>query len=88
MSLQPGHSVGTPVLSVVMVGATGAVGGSTVKALLTIPQVELLTLLGRRPVPIISGSNIRQEMVDIFDASSYARFLPGHNTAICTLAGC
>ena len=79
------HGVDTPVLSVVMMGATGAVGGSTVKALLAIPQLELLTLLGRRPVPSVSGSNIRQETIDIFDASSYAKFLPGHHTAICTL---
>ena len=71
--------------SVVMIGATGAVGGVVVKTLAALPQLQRLTLLGRRPVEGISGAAIAQELVDVFDPASYARHLPGHATAICTL---
>ena len=72
-------------LSVVMMGATGAVGGCTLKELLNMPQLERLSLLGRRSLPDISGDNIQQKEIDIFDANSYVEYLPGHNIAICTL---
>jgi len=71
--------------SVVMIGATGAVGGVVVKTLAAMPQLQRLTLLGRRPVEGISGAAITQQLVDVFDPTSYAKHLPGHATAICTL---
>jgi uncharacterized protein YbjT (DUF2867 family) len=71
--------------SVVMIGATGAVGGVVVKTLAALPQLQRLTLLGRRPVEGISGAAVAQELVDVFDPASYAQHLPGHATAICTL---
>ena len=70
--------------SVVMIGATGAVGGEVIKTLAAMPGLQRLTLLGRRPVNI-SGAAIIQQTVDVFDPASYARYLPGHATAICTL---
>jgi len=72
-------------VSVVMLGATGAVGGQTVKTLLTFPDVERLTLLGRRSISELSDSNVHQHKINIFDPHSYQKILPGHHSAICTL---
>jgi uncharacterized protein YbjT (DUF2867 family) len=71
--------------SVVMIGATGAVGGVVVRTLVAMPQLRRLTLLGRRPVAGIAGPAIVQHVVDVFDPAAYAQRLPGHATAICTL---
>ncbi len=78
------NSTSTP-LSVVMMGATGAVGKQTLKALLTIPALERLTTLGRRGITDLSDSRIHQHQIDIFNPHTYKQFLPGHQTAICTL---
>lgn len=72
-------------LSVVMIGATGAVGGETVSILLKNPLMERLTLLGRRPLADISHDSVLQHKIDIFKPNSYQEHLPGHRTAICTL---
>ncbi|BHH84906.1 Rossmann-fold NAD(P)-binding domain-containing protein [Desulforhopalus sp. 52FAK] len=71
--------------SVVMLGATGAVGTETVNKLLTIENIERLTLLGRRRFPAPESTKVQQETIDIFDPTSYQRYLAGHDTAICTL---
>jgi uncharacterized protein YbjT (DUF2867 family) len=70
--------------SIVMIGATGAVGGEVVRTLVAMPDVQRLTLLGRRPVAGMSGPAIVQETVDVFDPASYAQHLAGHGVAICT----
>lgn len=75
----------TPPLSLVMLGATGAVGGQTLQALLTYPQVDKITVLGRSIVPNISTKKVHQKEINIFDPNSYQEILPGHTTAICTL---
>ncbi|MEZ5040822.1 MAG: NAD(P)H-binding protein [Saprospiraceae bacterium] len=77
----------TSPLSVVMLGATGAVGEQTVKKLLTIPAIEHLSLLGRRPLSDLPDpkSIVHQHQIDIFDTSTYQHLLPGHHIAICTL---
>ncbi len=72
-------------LAIVMIGATGAVGGHALQALLTYPQVSRITLLGRRSIRDISNSLVHQKEIDIFDPTSYMEILPGHTTAICTL---
>ncbi len=72
-------------LNIVMLGATGAVGTEVVSTLLTMPELASLTLLGRRAVESISHDGLRQHTADIFDPSSYAMHLQGHDTAICTL---
>lgn len=71
--------------SVVMLGATGAVGTETVKQLLTTEDIERLTLLGRRPFPDSGNSKVHQKTIDIFTPASYQTYLAGHETAICTL---
>lgn len=71
--------------SVVMIGATGAVGTETVKKLLTMKEMNRLTLLGRQPLANCESSFVKQETIDIFDPPSYQSYLVGHDTAICTL---
>lgn len=71
--------------SVVMLGATGAVGTETVNNLLIMEDIKRLTLIGRRPLLGPENSKVHQETADIFDPASYATYLAGHETAICTL---
>ncbi len=71
--------------SVVMIGATGAVGSVTAKTLAKSPQVARLTLLGRRPLNDLSGSTVEQHTVDLMEPGSYAPLLTGHDVAICTV---
>ena len=54
-------------LSVVMLGASGATGGETLKALLAMPEVTRITLLGRREVALPDGAAARvtQRVVDV-----------------------
>jgi uncharacterized protein YbjT (DUF2867 family) len=75
----------TSPLSVVMLGATGAVGGEALHVLLEISQVERLTLLGRKSILGISDDRIHQHKINIFDSNSYQELLSGHEVAICTL---
>lgn len=72
--------------SVVMLGATGAVGGQVVASLLGSlkNKVERLTLLGRRPVSGIAGPGLAQHTVDVFSPQSYRHLLAGHDCAVCT----
>lgn len=78
-------NMNTSQISVVILGATGAVGGHTFRTLITYPQVDRLTLLGRNSIPDISNNNIHQKKINIFDSNSYRKLLLGHHTAICTL---
>ena len=71
--------------SVVMLGATGAVGGYVLQELKTNSKVKQLTLLGRKIIPSVKDSHIQQEVISIFDSSSYKAYLPNQQIAICTL---
>lgn len=75
----------TSPLSIVILGATGAVGSETLKALLTGPAPKKISLLGRRPVEGIEADFVAQHTVNIFEPASYDGLLAGHNAAICTL---
>ena len=72
-------------LSIIILGATGAVGNETLKILITDNQFQKITLLGRREVKGISNKNIIQHKTDIFDINSYKNVLQNHQVAICTL---
>jgi uncharacterized protein YbjT (DUF2867 family) len=72
-------------LAVVMLGASGAVGTETLQKLLTLPNIERLTLLGRTPISGITSGIVQQHKIDVFNAASYADLLAGHQVAICTL---
>jgi len=71
--------------SIVMLGATGAVGSQVVKRLSAMAHIDCLSLLGRRPLENITDDFISQHTIDIFEPSSYQHLLVGHQTAICTL---
>lgn len=72
-------------LTVVMLGATGAVGSRTAGTLMAMPDVSALTLLGRRPLEGLTGERVQQHKIDVFDPTSYGDLLHGHQAAICTL---
>jgi uncharacterized protein YbjT (DUF2867 family) len=72
-------------ISVVMMGASGAVGQETLAHLLTIPEIQRITLLGRRPLKHIRDERVVQHIVDVCDPKSYQHLLAGHAAAICTL---
>lgn len=72
-------------LSVVMIGATGAVGGHVARTLVQMPDVGRVTLLGRRPLDGISTDKTVQTVVDVLDTASYESCLKDHDAAVCTL---
>jgi uncharacterized protein YbjT (DUF2867 family) len=72
-------------LSVVMLGASGAVGGHVVRQLTTFAELQRLTLLVRHSLAAPTHSAIEQHVVDVINPSSYQNHLPSHNAAICTL---
>jgi uncharacterized protein YbjT (DUF2867 family) len=72
-------------LSVVMLGASGAVGTQALQALMKDTRIKKLTLLVRTSIPHIMAGFVKQHTINIYEPSSYTAFLSGHNTAICTL---
>ena len=75
-------------LSVVMLGASGAVGAHVVATLLKLPQLQRLTLLGRRETSLPEGfdkATVKQHVVNIESPDAYAEFVVGHDAAVCTL---
>ena len=72
-------------LSIVMLGASGAVGTETLNKLLQLKNIQQLTLLGRSPISNINVDFVQQHKISISDTSSYQKYLQGHTTAICTL---
>lgn len=72
-------------LSIVMLGASGAVGTATLNALLQFKNIKKLTILGRTPIPNINVDFVQQHKINISDPCSYMDYLQGHTTAICTL---
>jgi uncharacterized protein YbjT (DUF2867 family) len=71
--------------SIVMMGASGAVGTETLNTLLQLKNIQQLTLLGRKTTPNINLNFVRQHKISISDPNSYNNYLQGHITAICTL---
>lgn len=71
--------------TIVMLGASGAVGGETLKTLLKTGNISRLTLLGRTPIANVTADFVAQHKIDIFNPDSYGDLLAGHATAICTL---
>lgn len=77
----------TAPLSVVVLGATGAVGSEVVRSAVASAGVARVTTLGRRPVelPGVTTDKLAQHTVDVFDPASYEALLKGHDAAVCTL---
>lgn len=71
-------------VDVVMLGASGAVGGEALRALAGMPQIGRITLLNRREIAL-PGPKAVQQVIDPGDPASYRAHLAGHDVAICTL---
>jgi uncharacterized protein YbjT (DUF2867 family) len=76
--------VNVPEKSVVLLGATGAVGGQALAALLASSAWSRVTTLGRRAVPVAPSGKLEQHIVDPGKPVTYDTFLPGHAVAMCT----
>jgi uncharacterized protein YbjT (DUF2867 family) len=68
-----------------MLGASGAVGSEVVNTLLATPELKTLSLLNRRPLTLANDARLSQHVVNVMEPASYARWLAGHQVAICTL---
>lgn len=73
--------------SAVVLGGTGAVGSSVVRALLAGDVWRRVTVLVRRPDALseLKDPRLERRVVDVLDPGQYAGFLPGHGVAFCTL---
>ncbi|WP_461475883.1 NAD(P)H-binding protein [Pararhodobacter aggregans] len=71
-------------VDVVMLGASGAVGGAALRALAGMPEVGRVTLLNRREIAL-PGPNMVQHVIDPGDPGSYRHLLAGHDVALCAL---
>ncbi|HYK11923.1 MAG TPA: NAD(P)H-binding protein [Gemmatimonadales bacterium] len=73
--------------SAVVLGATGAVGSSVVRALLADDAWRRVTVLVRRPEALsdLNHPRLERHVVDVLDPGQYERFLSGHGVAFCTL---
>jgi uncharacterized protein YbjT (DUF2867 family) len=71
-------------LTIIMMGATGAVGSSTVAALLEMRDLSKLTLLGRRTVGL-TDKRVLEHVIDVAEPDTYRAHILGHDVAICTL---
>jgi uncharacterized protein YbjT (DUF2867 family) len=79
MSLKPNQQ------SIVILGASGAVGTEALNTLLKLKNIQHITLLGRNPIPNINADFVQQYKISISDTNSYSKYLENHTTAICTL---
>ena len=70
--------------SIVMLGASGAVGTEVLSSLIQLKKYIRLTLLGRKTISNIDVEFVQQHKIDISDTSSYQDYLKGHTIAICT----
>lgn len=71
-------------MRVLHLGATGAVGGHVLDALLADARVTRVTTLGRRPTGRVDPKLV-ERTVDVLSPDSYRDALPPHDAAICTL---
>jgi uncharacterized protein YbjT (DUF2867 family) len=69
--------------NVVLLGATGAVGGDVLKALVAMQGVDSVTVLARRPETPVHAK-VTWHVVDVMTPGSYQHLLAGHDAAICT----
>lgn len=78
------------VRKVVLLGATGAVGGHVLAEVLGSSVFAAVTTVGRRPATlppavVVASDKLAQHVVDVATPDSYRQYLPGHSDAICTL---
>lgn len=71
--------------SVVMLGASGAVGTQALNRLLKSKQLTSLILLGRRSIDAIQADFVQQHEINIFDPATYDALVKNASVGICTL---
>jgi uncharacterized protein YbjT (DUF2867 family) len=71
--------------NVVMMGASGAVGGATLRHLMLDSNVGKITLLNRRELETELTSNVTQKIVDVENPIDYTLAVAGNECAICCL---
>jgi uncharacterized protein YbjT (DUF2867 family) len=84
----PAPAVASPRRRLVLLGATGAVGGHVLGEALRSPAFERVTTIGRRPAGVANAGapgKLSQHVVDLGMPASYRPLLAGHTTAVCTL---
>ncbi|WP_373236842.1 NAD(P)H-binding protein [Cohaesibacter celericrescens] len=69
--------------SIVMIGATGAVGTQALKRLVELDDVGKITLLVRS-LSAVESDKITQHVVDVLDPETYQTHLHGHDIGIST----
>lgn len=73
-------------LSIVFIGATGAVGSVVFHRFLHSPDVDKLLTLGRRIVDLKeTPAGLEQKIIDIHNPAGYSEYVSGYDTAVCTL---
>ncbi|QCX40021.1 hypothetical protein FF125_16810 [Aureibaculum algae] len=70
--------------SVILLGATGAVGNQVLNNLIKRPEVSRISTLGRRSLPDIPETLVAQHNVNVFDPNTYRDKITNHQVAICT----
>ena len=71
--------------AVVMLGASGAVGGVVAQSLQAMPPIQRLTLINRRQLVGFNAPKVQQLICDVESPPAYAAQLAGHDCAICCL---
>jgi uncharacterized protein YbjT (DUF2867 family) len=71
-------------ISIIHLGASGAVGTEVLKVVQCEKKVSKYTVLGRRVLENVFDSVI-QKKISLFEPNSYEEYIAGHDTAICTL---
>ncbi|MDA9773507.1 NAD(P)H-binding protein [Saprospiraceae bacterium] len=71
--------------SIVMMGASGEVGGEVVKDLITKEHISMITLLGRRNIQELKNEKVEQNIIDVTLPNTYEPFISQQDVAICTL---
>ncbi|GLS83725.1 MULTISPECIES: NAD(P)H-binding protein [Gammaproteobacteria] len=72
--------------SVIFLGATGAVGSVVFNRVLGFSEVTDVLALGRRTINFEKTmANVQSKVIDIHNTNTYAAYIKGYTTAICTL---
>lgn len=71
--------------SIVILGATGAVGTEVMRELAMMDDITKVTVLTRRPFTKVQSEKFNEHIVDPLDPETYAHLLQDHEVAICTL---
>jgi uncharacterized protein YbjT (DUF2867 family) len=72
-------------LNIVLMGASGAVGGAVLRNLMLDKRAAQITLINRRELGLTLPGNVSQAVVDIENPRDYSSFITGNECAICCL---